>query len=112
MHLDAFLKNRIGRQSTPGIFFFIPPGYPYHDDDGYGSTSLALCEGDPPLIPAVTGVDSPPQGPEMRRFDVSFVINLNNLLNKRSSCWRYIMTLMQRYCNIFTELWRSRRLCI
>ena len=59
----------------------------------------------PHYWPLVTGmhwspVYSPYKGPLMWSFSASFVVSLNKLLNKQSTCqWRDVMTLICHHCN-------------
>ena len=54
---------------------------------------LTFCEGNHQWR-----VDSLHKGPVWRGFNVSFVVSLNNLLNKQSNCYG-AMTLIWRRCN-------------
>ena len=43
-------------------------------------------------------VNSPHKGPVMQTFNISFVVNLNKLLNKQSSCWLLKMLYYAMQC--------------
>ena len=66
------------------------------------SALLALCEGNLPAS------GSPHKGPVTRKFDISFNVELNKLLNKHCSCqWFEFPWFIWHHCNVLASLFDS-----